>query len=99
MICAIHNRAIVTAVTLMFCFVLLAAFGDFRPSRASGSVESRDIAASRSVTQSTTDDSAQSPERAMSQMQNDMAALKQEMSRAGHTPELLARYKNLSDRM
>src|SRR5262245_28515290 len=99
MISAIHNRAIFTAVTLMFCFILLAAFGDFRSSRASGSVESGGIAASGSVTQSATDDSAQSPEQAMTQMRNEMAALKQEMSRAGHTPELLARYKSLSDQM
>ena len=95
---AIHNRAIFTAVTLMFCFILLA-FVDFRSSRASGSVESAGIATSRGVTRPAADDPVQSPEQTMGQMRNQMAALKQEMSRSGHTPELVARYKNLSDQM
>jgi len=96
---AIHNRAIFTAVTLMFCFILLAAFGDFRSFSASVSVEPGGIAASRGVTAPTGDDSAQSPEQTLNQMRNQMAALKQEMSRSGHTPELIALYKNLSDQM
>src|SRR5215471_3725561 len=99
MIYAIHNRSIFTAVTLMFCFILLAAFGDFRSTRASGSVESGGIAASRTVTEYTANNSAQSPEQLMNQMRNEMAALKQEMSRSGHTAELVARYKILSDKM
>src|SRR4030095_16113118 len=45
------------------------------------------------------DDFGQSPEQTLDQMRNEMAALKQQMSRSGHTPELLAQYKRLSDQM